>query len=135
MVYDCVADTKGEACDQQKGVDDYTSSKTGAHGIHKEKVEVCTYRNEVLNNAILNDSKYQYACKQCFKHAGAAWLSRFPEIVNHRQCGNGEQIKQVYADRQAHHVSNEQKPAVRCRIIGYGFPLQHGPEDNGREQG
>ena len=41
----------------------------------------------------------------------------------------------MYADTQTGQVGDEDNPTVAVRLVGYVFPLQYQPENNGGEQG
>lgn len=62
-------------------------------------------------------------------------IRSFLIIVNQHDSGQTKQVEQVYADTQTGQVGDEDNPTVAVRLVGYVFPLQYQPENNGGEQG
>src|SRR6202012_1528009 len=56
------------------------------------------------------------------------------EIIHHDNRGNGQQVEQVDADGKAHHIEDEDNPAVGAGLIGMVFPFEDGPEDKGGKE-
>ena len=50
------------------------------------------------------------------------------EVIDENECGNGQQVEDVYAYRQSHQVGYEYQPAVGVRLVGHVLPLQDRPE-------
>ena len=59
----------------------------------------------------------------------------FAQIHHQAYGGDGEQVQQVHPYGQPHQVGNQNKPTVSERLVRNPFPLEDGPENNGREEG
>src|SRR5262249_5045389 len=57
------------------------------------------------------------------------------EVVNHYDRGDGEEVEQMNADGEAHHVEDEDEPPVRAGFTMILFPFEDGPKDDGCEEG
>ena len=82
-----------------------TGDEAGHHTI-----EHCRYDNERYSEG------YERALEFYVREAAVA--------VDKHNGWNAQQVKQVNADRQSGHISNEDQPAVRMCFIGFVFPLE-----------
>ncbi len=59
----------------------------------------------------------------------------FPEIIDKNDGRNGQEVQQVYPDRQSHQVGDKDQPAVGMRFIRHIFPFQDRPENQCSQKG
>ena len=99
--------------------------------VHEEEVDVCGGLGEPGDDdehqQPENDSADDEDLEEFLEGEGAVFALAVVEHEHQRR--DGQEVKEVDADAEAHQEGDEHYPAVGMRLVGNAVPFSHDPED------
>src|SRR5882757_6876111 len=122
-----------EGC-QEREIESKAAEEGQAERVDKEDIKEAGAFDGVLDDDDLDDAGDDTADKEGNEGAPEGGVVAF-EVIDHHDGGDGQQVEQVDADGQAHHIKDEDDPFVGAGLIGILFPFEDGPEYEGGKKG
>ena len=127
-----------DAEDEGDGQEDEKGRKAGEKGqvkaVDEENIEGAGAFDGILDHEDLDDAGKGAASEEGQEGSEPGRFIAF-KIIDHHDGGDGQQVEEVDADGEAHHVEDKDDPFICAGFVGLFFPFEDGPEDDGGEEG